>query len=132
MGLKAFTAALLGLTLFGIISANGRLSESVAGARRVAPEPWVYEETVFFSDANLSRPELCVVGDRAYVTFRHTVPGARPRVPDTQIVLKVFDISPDGDWTDRTRELFGDDLHVLYGPDPMCWEIRFVASLMIQ
>lgn len=92
--------------------------------RGAVPEAWAYEATVYDSrldpaGANLSRPEFCVLGDRAYVTFRQTVPGSRPGVPDTRIVLKVFAVDSGGDWTDVTRELFADDPHALYGPgDP--------------
>lgn len=110
----AMVVATLGLGLFLLF---GHFPRSAAGPGDSAPEPWVYEETVFHSETYLSRPELCIVNDRAYVAFRRTVPGARPRVPDTQIVLKAFDIAADGSWTDRTRELFGEELYVLYGSD---------------
>jgi hypothetical protein len=117
MRLNILTAAMLATFGLGLLVAFGDISLSGAGQGDSAPAPWVYEETVFHSDANLSRPELCVLNDRAYVTFRETVPGARPRVPDTRIVLKVFDITEGGDWIDRTAKLFRDELYVLYGPD---------------
>ncbi|MFQ5593507.1 MAG: hypothetical protein ACE5HA_05100 [Anaerolineae bacterium] len=83
------------------------------------PESWVYEETVFYSDENLSRPELCFVGNRAYLVLRKIVTPEGGGPKDRLIVLKVFDVDPAGDWTDRTADLFPDDPHVLYGPgDP--------------
>ena len=83
------------------------------------PESWVYEETVFYSDEDLSRPELCFVGNRAYLALRKVVTPEGGGPKDRLIVLKVFDVDGTGDWTDRTADLFPDDPHVLYGPgDP--------------
>lgn len=117
---RAALTAAFGSGLFLAVVLSGILQAgSGQGQGDSMPELWIYEETVFSSEveANLSRPEFCVVNDRAYITFREAVPGTRPRVPDTQIALKVFDIFSDGSWADRTRELFGDDLYVLYGPN---------------
>ncbi len=76
---------------------------------------WTLEDTVFYSADDLSRPEMAIAGGRAHVAFRQTVPG-QGQGRDTQIVLKVFDVAPDGSWTDRTGSLFGADYKLLYGP----------------
>ncbi len=91
------------------------------------------EEIVYYTNENLSRPEFCFSGQKAYLAMRHSVPiiSTNPDIKENEIVLKVFDVSSDGKWSDTTSAIFGKDLYVLYptdGPDGSMTDHQLVCD----
>lgn len=89
------------------------------------------EKVVYRTPEDYTRPEFCVRENRAYVTFRHSMKGKLKGRAVNEASLKVFDIVTNGDWVDKTKELFGEDWRILYewdGDDGYMTDHQFVCD----
>lgn len=76
------------------------------------------EKILYYAADGISRPEMCLTENTAFVALRQTVGVGRSA--SNEIILKAFQIDTQGNWTDSSSQEFGSSNFVLYpskGPD---------------
>lgn len=74
-------------------------------------------KTMWISDENVSRPEICIIDNIAYLMIRHSIPGKFTNQKNNEAVLKAFLINSKGEWEDITKINFGTKNFILYSID---------------